>query len=597
MNDRFYVCFVIGIVCIIVICGIFIHYCRLKKKLFKENNEIKEENKLLKGLIDQVPVPVVLLDKQYIVKAVNAKFLEYYGKPSHEIIGKNIQRINTDFLYNNNPDKIMENIEKNVSVEFDINAYHINGETIPFHLHVQSYHLKYGEYVGVIGIDQKKIKEKNGIINQQQNKLREIQHLGHLGYWEIDYSTKNIYWSKELYSILGYEEGEIEPDLDTIYWMAYEDDQNRVWSSFLHAFQKQEKVDTQYRLKNNKGELLDIYLRIRHFFSKNNEHLGTVGILQDITKQVDLREELNAQLLLSDSVLNNSHLLYIGCDKEFQVLNVNNNMSKLIGISKELVKGKQFIELFGELNRTHQQFIQENMDFFKPLPLKDGAGCIHFIQWDYATYTKRDNEEISVLIGIDITETIEKRKALEERYILDPVTKLPNRYKLERVLDNYFNKNRNKTNKKLALIFIYINGTKDASDSCGQKIEDELMCLLSERLYRAIGKLGLVVRRFSNQFVLFYPCECEDEDIEKTCKLVNQLFVESFDLTDYDIYLSCNIGVAIFPKDTTNKNDLLRYGSAAMHEAQRLKKDYYFFDDKIKNKLNQKNKELRTTQL
>ena len=203
-------------------------------------------------------------------------------------------------------------------------------------------------------------------------------------------------------------------------------------------------------------------------------------------------------------------------------------VSQLVGINSEAACGRPLMDIFGKLNRTHRKFVMENMDFRKPLPFKDYTGVIHYIQWDHAIYTKRTGENTNILLGIDISRTIEKRKALETSFIFDPVTKLPNRYKLEQVLTNYFNKNGKNQEKKLALIFIYVDGIHAVGDAFGQHIEDLLIQSLSERLYDAIGKYGLFVRRYVDQFVLFYPQESEYRKINKNLRFYFRINRDAF---------------------------------------------------------------------
>ncbi len=573
---------------IIVGFGIF-HYMRVRTS----REEKKQAAEIFNGIFNQVTDCIIILDEAGIIYQANKTFLNYQEKSGDKIVGKSIQRIPTDYTFDNDHTALKEELAEHGVYETNIKFYHSNGEIIPFHVTVKPIKIekknkKEKLFLVVTAVDLKISREKDEYINQQGDKLLEIQHLAHLGYWEMNYLTKKIYWSRELYSILGYQEGEVEPNLDIIYWMAYEDDQNRVWKSFLRAFQAQEKVDTHYRIKNNRGEMRDIYLRIRHFFTDNNEHLRTIGIIQDVTKQTDLREELNAQLIFADTVLNNCSLLYVECNSNFEVKSINPMVSQLVGINSEAACGRPLMDIFGKLNRTHRKFVMENMDFRKPLPFKDYTGVIHYIQWDHAIYTKRTGENTNILLGIDISRTIEKRKALETSFIFDPVTKLPNRYKLEQVLTNYFNKNGKNQEKKLALIFIYVDGIHAVGDAFGQHIEDLLIQSLSERLYDAIGKYGLFVRRYVDQFVLFYPQDPNTERLTKICDFISELIEMPFMIEGITFTVKHHLGISKFPDNATTKEDLIRFGSAAMHEAQRLNIDYYFYQESLEKELKNK---------
>jgi len=46
--------------------------------------------------------------------------------------------------------------------------------------------------------------------------------------------------------------------------------------------------------------------------------------------------------------------------------------------------------------------------------------------------------------------------------------------------------------------------------------------------------------------------------------------------------------VSKYPDHATNKEDLIRFGSAAMHEAKRLNLDYYFYHASLGKKLKSK---------
>ena len=580
---------IMGIIVFFVFTALAAHIYFISKKLETE----ERTEKLFSTIFNQVADSIVVIDQDLIIYKANETFLKYQGKPADKVIGKSIQRIPTDYDFDLDHQQLSDAIKEKGVYEKDINFFHSNGEIIPIHLMFKPILIadrkgRQKRFMVITGTDLKNTQEKDDYIKQQKDELLEIQHLAHLGYWEMNYVTKKVFWSQELYSILGYEVGEVEPNLDIIYWMAYEDDQNRVWKAFLKAFQAQEKVDTHYRIKNNRGEMRDIYLRIRHFFTDDNEHVRTIGILQDVTKQADLREELNAQMIFTDKVLNNSSLLYIEYNKNMEVNSINKWVSQLSGISHDDAEGKPLRDIFGKLNRAHKKFINENLNFKRPLPLKDTKGNIHYIQWDHATYIKRSGENTNILMGIDVTETIEKRKALEESFVLDQITKLPNRYKLEQVLENYFSKNGNNPEKNLALIFLQIDGIHVVGDAYGQDIEDHLMKALSERLYDAIGRYGLFVRRYTDQFVLFYPCDPGIKKLIEICELVTELLKLPFIIEGSSFRLKSHLGVSKFPEHATTKEDLIRFGSAAMHEAQRLNLDYYFFHKTLAKKLKSK---------
>ncbi|MCQ4823126.1 hypothetical protein, partial [Eubacterium callanderi] len=97
-------------------------------------------------------------------------------------------------------------------------------------------------------------------------------------------------------------------------------DQERVTKAFLDAFQNQETVDIHHRIITTKNEVVDVFIRIRHTFSSKNEHLSTIGIVQNITEKKELRDNLDFQNQFSKAVVDNSDMLVLTTDENNNIL-------------------------------------------------------------------------------------------------------------------------------------------------------------------------------------------------------------------------------------------------------------------------------------
>ncbi|MGL4606937.1 MAG: PAS domain-containing protein [Eubacteriaceae bacterium] len=266
-----------------------IHFKETAKRIGIDLERSEIIQGMFNALIDNVSDCVIIIDDAGVIINANSSFVKYYNRPLDRIIGKNIQRIPTDYDHSEHMDKLREGIKNNNYYEFEVNYFSENGEIIPFQMKIVSFLSKQGKLFGLVGSDKKAIREKNEFIFQLEKELLEIQDLGHLGYWEINNLTKKVYWSKELYSILGYKDKEIPPDLSIIYTMVHIDDRERVNRAFCLSFQTQKKGDIKHRLINKLGETITVDLRIRHLFSENNDYLGAIGILQKIDEWVDVQ--------------------------------------------------------------------------------------------------------------------------------------------------------------------------------------------------------------------------------------------------------------------------------------------------------------------
>ncbi len=552
--------------------------------LKKDNHDLQSKNQLCQNLMNQISDYILILDQKGFVLNANSSFLDLIKRRKDKIIGKNVQHLHSSFDYNEHHEKMKKNFSEKKPYDFELDLFLKTGDVVPLDLRVCRYRVGEEIFHGLTAVNIKKSSEKNSMILELQAELDEIQHLASTGYWEMNYETKKIYWSKELYHILGYEENEVDPNLDFLHSMADQSDQSRVWKAFLNAFQTQEKVDTYYRLKNNHGETIDIYLRIRHFFSEKNKHVRTIGILQDISQQTKLKKEINNQQIFAESILNNSHLLYLSFTTEFEVQSINPLMSELTALSPSQAEGMPLLAIFGDLNGKQRRFINRNLDFKQPLPLKDYQEKLHYIQWDYTTVTTKSDEVLNFLIGIDITKTIDQRKALEIASLTDDITGLANRKRLDQVLINYFEKNQKRVDKPLSLICVYIDGMDLVADGCGQSIEDQVLKELSTELNDRLKGKGLLAKRYFNQFTFFYP-EGQKIQIDLICDEIINVFKMKFMIKCCQINLNPHIGIAKFPDDAKNRQDLIRFASASMRKAKATNQRIVYFSKAIEDEI------------
>ena len=270
---------------------------------------------------------------------------------------------------------------------------------------------------------------------------------------------------------------------------------------------------------------------------------------------------------------------------------INLVMSELTGLNPNEVKGLPLLSMFGDLNVKQKRFINRNLDFKKPLPLMDCSGKLHYIQWDYATMATEPKEIFNFLVGIDITETIDQRKALERASLTDDITGLPNRKRLDEVLINYFDKNGKREDKPLTLICIRIGGIDVVADGCGQPVEDQVVRELTNELNNRLKGSGLLAKRYFNQFTFFYP-EGRRDRIDSICQEITDGFKIKHETNCCEIKLNSYIGVARFPHDAKNREDLIRFASAAMRKARETNQSVVYFSEEIELEIGQKIKNL-----
>lgn len=153
----------------------------------------------------------------------------------------------------------------------------------------------------------------------------------------------------------------------------------------------------------------------------------------------------------------------------------------------------------------------------------------------------------------------------------DALTGLPNRLVLQDRLSQEMIRAQ-RDNTQLALFFIDLDRFKNVNDSLGHSAGDELLTQVARIFLKCVRATDLVVRLGGDEFVVVIA-DLHSHDTtmtyvggiaEKILSALNQtLTVAGLPMT-----VSGSLGIAVFPGDADNSQDLLKNADAAMYHAK-----------------------------
>ncbi len=195
----------------------------------------------------------------------------------------------------------------------------------------------------------------------------------------------------------------------------------------------------------------------------------------------------------------------------------------------------------------------------------------------------RDNEKIFG-IATDITKETEERTRFEIQMNYDELTGLYNRAAFDRKLSEIF---KNKNPGISALIMWDIDNLKFVNDSYGYSYGDAYLQTFAKKLLTLQQDRCLVARRSGDEFyTLFYGYSTMDE-----IKLLLHSFWKDLEKTEIkfpdgqDTRLRVSAGLAWYPNDADNLEDLIRFADFAMYNVKHsYKGNMEEFDLDIYNK-------------
>lgn len=313
-------------------------------------------------------------------------------------------------------------------------------------------------------------------------------------------------------------------------------------------------------------------------FDPGNPFAGSVWIIEDLTVEKAAREQL--QLARKIFEVNSEAIMVT--DAENCIVQVNAAFEKITGYEASEVMGRD-PKVLGSG--------RHDAAFFKNMwqALVDRGHWTGEI-WD----RRKDGSEYPKWVRVDtirdaggcishyvtVFSDISERKANEERIRHlaqhDALTGLPNRFTLAAHLEHALAR-AERSGEKVGLMFIDLDNFKNINDTLGHHIGDRLLCEVARRISRAVRKSDIVARIGGDEFVVVLEStKVETDEGFVAQKIIDQL-ADSVTIDGNVLHTTPSIGLAIFPEDGENAEELMKNADVAMYHAKSAGRNNYQF--------------------
>jgi diguanylate cyclase (GGDEF)-like protein len=167
---------------------------------------------------------------------------------------------------------------------------------------------------------------------------------------------------------------------------------------------------------------------------------------------------------------------------------------------------------------------------------------------------------------------------LNRQRFIDVLTGLPNRVLLADRLLQAMSQCRRR-NQALAVAFLDLDGFKAVNDAHGHDMGDKLLVALSQRMKEALREGDTLARIGGDEFIAVMVDLEKIEDSEPVLERLLKVAAESVTLGDAVLQVSASIGVAIYPQDGVDADQLIRHADQAMYIAKQTGKNHYHLFD------------------
>ncbi len=180
----------------------------------------------------------------------------------------------------------------------------------------------------------------------------------------------------------------------------------------------------------------------------------------------------------------------------------------------------------------------------------------------------------AVMVLRDVTESMALTRRMEHLAQYDSLTDLPNRLLLQdRAQQAIAHAVRDR--RSLALMYIDLDGFKQVNDTLGHDAGDVLLQQVAQRFTAAVRQSDTVCRQGGDEFVVLLPAL---DHAEQACVVARKLMAamaQPFDLQGHHRAISLSGGIALYPQDGRDFEELARGADAAMYAAKRAGRGHF----------------------
>lgn len=315
-------------------------------------------------------------------------------------------------------------------------------------------------------------------------------------------------------------------------------------------------------------------------------------VYRELTDEVQLKEELKKTENILDSykdALNYAAMVTIW-EPAGTIIFANDNFKGTTGYEKDELFGMQIADIGravipdavydnirdiifrGTIWRGEMKSLKKNGDFFwvdtTIIPLKNEAGIIYQV----------------LAIMFDITD----RKQLEEKLHFmayhDSLTRLPNRRLMMQEFE-LLERDADHDQSLIALLYIDGDDFKSVNDSFGHNTGDEFIACFGHALTQSIRAGDMAARIGGDEFIIAAAginSEKAGMQIKNLINRIHQKLAEGWTIDGHHFAPTASVGIAFYPKDADNFEDLVKLADSALYESKKSGRNQVrFYESKM----------------
>lgn len=140
----------------------------------------------------------------------------------------------------------------------------------------------------------KKVRELNEnqlILKRSEQKLKEAQEIANVGHWEMDLKNNKMFWSEQMYRVLGLKPFDLEADYNVLLSLINNDERENVRKLFQELLKNRKPFDVIHSINLNGSCIKHIHQRGQVQYDEEGLPVYLIGTVHDITNNILAEKE------------------------------------------------------------------------------------------------------------------------------------------------------------------------------------------------------------------------------------------------------------------------------------------------------------------
>ena len=203
----------------------------------------------------------------------------------------------------------------------------------------------------------------------------------------------------------------------------------------------------------------------------------------------------------------------------------------------------------------------------------DAVDCRHFM----VTLARRtSHSEYCFITLVDRTGELRTERNLRREMITDSLTGLPNRSGFSELLEERIAGGGEASGGRFAVLIIDLDRFSRVNACLGSMAGDELLISLARRLKGALRAADTLARTGGDEFGILLTLQESEAEAEQVVSRIQDTLATPFRMSDFEIRVSCSIGIAFGTEAVEEAEDLIRHAQFAVKRSKHSGQAEYY---------------------